>query len=860
MNKWTMWVTGSGLSLLFVAVAVALAHRDSRNEIDPVETTPTVEAQSAAPVTLAWQSPSTARPATTPIAESPPTNTVFHDQASSRPTLGLPTFDQVAEGNNAQNDAADSTAASHIVASGSSPLSSLPPQSGDMDTGDAGSGDFVQLANYEDSSEEVVRGNDETPTPGQPTPATSPAAPAMSPFPFTKQPTPAAAPNTLPSTANSNAAPIAEMAQLPTLPQALQNTQNGLKKVADSAAETATEVGQALDPRRILGGTSTDSNAAPRTLMPAPTGSLPTGTPTTNNMPQTFPGSSNNTNALRNPPASLGAPATIGGAPITGAAPTLGGGAPNNQPTSSANNSPNPNGSAPVATFGSSNTTTNRSISNNYSSGNSLGDSSTGSFSSGRNYATSTYALASADPGERTIEGPQTPALQLIKRAPEEVRVGRNVTFTMIVKNTGTAIARQVQVSDVVPNGTRFVAAQPAIQPDNNGELLWDLGDLPPGNERVIQLQLIPETEGEIGSVASVTFASLASVRTLATQPKITLTHNVAEQVLLSKSFAVQLKITNEGTGVAESVSLEADLPANLKCSAGAQIVADIDRLQPGETKVVDLPLQAIEPGQANLQLRVISEDEEVTQQDVSLLITAPQLQVAIQGPTKRYIERQARYVMKVENIGNASATNLDLVAQLPKGFRFNGTGQKGQYDASRHAVLWSLEELPAGIAAEVELDIIPVDMGAQPLLFQVAADLNAQAKTESTVNVEGLSELSFTISDDNDPVEVEGETNYSIKVTNNGTRADSQVQLVVELPRGANLVGQPDAPVESTLNGNQILFSPLAAMKAKETVEYQFTIRWTEEGQQNVRALVTSQNRSVPVTKEEGIEVYRDR
>lgn len=233
---------------------------------------------------------------------------------------------------------------------------------------------------------------------------------------------------------------------------------------------------------------------------------------------------------------------------------------------------------------------------------------------------------------------------------------------------------------------------------------------------------------------------------------------------------------------------------------------------------------------------------------------------MSISGPTKRYIERQARYVLKVENIGNASATNLDLVAQLPKGFRFNGTGQKGQYDASRHAVLWSLEELAAGIAAEVELDILPVDIGTQALRFQVAADLNAQAQTETTVNVEGLSELSFTISDDNDPVEVEGETNYSIKVSNNGTRADAQVQLVVELPKGAELVGDPDAPVQCSLNGTQMIFAPIPSMKAKDTVEYQFTIRWTVEGQQNVRALVTSQNRSVPVTKEEGIEVYRDR
>lgn len=835
MNKWTMWVTGSSLSLVFVAVAVALAHRDSRNEIDPVETAPTVEAPSAAPVTLAWQPNSQLDSDGQDDGSKVAPNQ--HEQATGKPPIGLPTFDQVVE------DSASNNATTH-----NTPVSATPPTN-------AG---FVELASYEEESEAIVRGNDETTAgSGQPTPATPPAAPAMSPFPFTKQPTPAGTTNTQASSGNSNA-PIAEMAQLPTLPQALQTTQDGLKKVADSAAETVSEVGQALDPRRVLGGAASDNTAAPRTLLPNPTGSLPPSGLQTG-LPPTGTNTPNNasSNALRNPPASLGAPAALGGSTTIGA-PT--GMAPPPAAGIGSGNAPNNNSSAPVATFGSGNMPTNRSVSNNYSSGNTLGDSSQGSFSSGRSYANSNISLASADPGERTTEGPQTPALQLIKRAPEEVRVGRNVTFTMIVKNTGTAIARQVQVSDAIPNGTRFVSSQPAIQPDNNGELLWDLGDLPPGNERVIQLQLIPESEGEIGSVASVTFASLASVRTLATQPKISLSHNVAEQVLLSKSFAVQLKITNDGTGVAESVSLEADLPANLKCAAGSQIVADIDRLQPGETKVVDLPLQAIEPGQSNIQLRVISEEEEVSTQDVSVLVTAPQLQVAIQGPTKRYIERQARYVMKVENIGNASATNLDLVAQLPKGFRFNGTGQKGQYDASRHAVLWSLEELPAGIAAEVELDIIPVDMGAQPLLFQVAADLNTQAKTESTVNVEGLSELSFTISDDNDPVEVEGETNYSIKVTNNGTRADAQVQLVVELPRGATLVGEPDAPVQSTLNGNQILFSPLPAMKAKETIEYQFTIRWTEEGQQNVRALVTSQNRSVPVTKEEGIEVYRDR
>ena len=869
MNKWTMWLTGSGLSLLFVAIAVALAHRDSRNEIDPVSTTPVVEAPSATPVTFAWENQAaerttSANPTKLPATDDSSSSSISSletnsnaapsglagssiptTDASTNPAVGLPTFGAF---DPTSNDQPQPNQHAGVQRSGvqRSGTDGLPPAETAFSPPPAHADQFVQLANYQSSEEEVIRANDEPPT-GQPTPAASPAAPLMSPFPFTKSPA-ASAPAT--ATNNTATATAAEIAQLPTLPQAIKKTEDGLKKVADQAAETMNGVGQALDPRRAFGAAQ-DPPAQPRTLSTPAASGLSTLLPQAGNAPA-FNG--NNT-----PPANNQPPATLG-------TPTAGNG-PRSLPTgnnSLGNNSRgNPAGAAPpVATFGAGNPPTNRNVTNSsipeiYSS---QGGPNSGGFSSGRSTIPANTSLASASPGERGSEGPQAPSLQLTKRAPEEVRIGRPATFTMTVKNVGTALARQVQVVDVVPTGTQFVAAQPPIQPDSNGELIWDLGDLPPGNERIIQLQLLPETEGEIGSVASVSFAAVAGVRTLATQPKLVLTHNVVEQVLLSKNFYIQLKLTNEGSGAADNVSLEADLPANLKCSAGSQIVANIKSLKPGESKTIDLPLQAIDPGEAQIRLRVLAEDEEFSNQSVSLMVTAPQLQVAINGPTKRFIERQARYSMKVENVGNASATNLDLIVQLPKGFRFNGTGQKGQYDAARHAVLWSLEELPAGIAAEVELDVIPVEMGNQPLLFQATADLNAQSKTEATINVEGLSELSFSIADDNDPVEIDGETTYSVKVSNSGTRADAQVQLVVELPRGATLVGEPEGPAQSTVTGNQIVFAPLASMKAKDEVEYQFTIRWTEEGQQILRARVTSQNRSVPVTQEESTEVILDR
>jgi uncharacterized repeat protein (TIGR01451 family) len=875
MRKWTVRLGVIGLSTVFVVAAIALAHRDSRNEIDSSSTAPTIAAEEASPVTLAWKP-----------TEKPETSSDTPTSASTPPPLGFP-----------------SVPASPF----STPESNPPVSIGNVaPTTD----DQVALASSLEAltqEQDIVRGNDESPEEETSTPK-----PAMVPFPFTKSAPNAAGapfPSTSPNTAPGTSEPVAEVAQLPNIPKALAQTGEGLKKVAEKTSQAIGDVGKALDPSQLLGtpanggqdiGANNIDPRQPRTLADPPAGlpSLIPGNRGSNAPPAGFgsPPPPTLGNPSTQPPNNLGRPnanstpqplstpnnnGSFGTTPGNRELPPTSRAIPNSttdrNPADTSNTLPT-NGS-PIATFGTNgsiggrsnnalpnNAQLNNGQPNNTQPGSAAGSidpTSPGGFSSSRSNTSlnsTNLSLVSASPGERTIEGAQTPSLQLSKRAPEEVRIGRPSTFTLTVKNSGAVTARQVQVIDSVPLGTKFVDAQPPTQPDSNGSLVWDLGDLPPGNERAIQVQLIPEQEGEIGSVASVTFAAVAGVRTLATQPKLVLKHNVAEQVLLSDQFAVQLQITNEGTGIAEQVTLEADLPAALKCTAGSQIVADIGDLPPGKSQTIKLPLQAVEAGDANIALRLISEDEVFSNETITTSIASPKLQVAIDGPTRRFIERQARFILKVENTGNAPATNVDLVAQLPKGFRFNGTGQKGQYDASRHAVLWSLEELPPGVTADVELDVLPVDIGNQSLIFEAVADLDQESKMETTVAVEGLSELSFAIDDDNDPIEVDGETTYTIKVANNGTRADSQVQLSVELPRGATLVGRPEAPVDAQANENQLTFAPLAEMKAKDAVQYRFTVRWAEAGLQVLRARVTSQNRSVPVLKEEATEVYLDR
>ena len=124
-------------------------------------------------------------------------------------------------------------------------------------------------------------------------------------------------------------------------------------------------------------------------------------------------------------------------------------------------------------------------------------------------------------PGEKRLEGPQTPQITIQKSAPPEVQVGRPAVFRVTVRNTGTIPAGNFRISDQVPRGTRLLATTPQASQGSRGELVWSLGSLGPGAEASVEMQLMPTAEGEIGSVATVHFDADATVRTVSTRPRL---------------------------------------------------------------------------------------------------------------------------------------------------------------------------------------------------------------------------------------------------------------------------------------------------------------------------------------------------
>jgi hypothetical protein len=279
--------------------------------------------------------------------------------------------------------------------------------------------------------------------------------------------------------------------------------------------------------------------------------------------------------------------------------------------------------------------------------------------------------------------------------------------------------------------------------------------------------------------------------------------------------------------------------------------------LAPGEVRRQVLRLRAVAPGVVNSEIRLTGDDGLSAVDTVPIEIIAPALAVELEGPARRFLERQATYQIRLANVGSAEATNVEVVAYLDRGFSFVGTEHQGQYDPSRHAVFWSLAELPPEAQGTVPLTLLPIEAGERAIKLEARGDLNLVSRSEKRVTVDAPADLTFAITDDADPIEIGTMATYEIKIMNRGAGDDADVNLKLQLPDGLELVSsESDA---STDGKGLIVFAPQAVIPARGEIVHRIRVKGAKPGTQIVRAVVTSRAVPTAVTKEESTTVYSD-
>ncbi len=464
-------------------------------------------------------------------------------------------------------------------------------------------------------------------------------------------------------------------------------------------------------------------------------------------------------------------------------------------------------------------------------------------------------------PGDRQLEGVQSPALTVEKLSPREIQVNQSADFEIVVRNVGRVNAEDVQVHDQIPAGTEFQGAAPeptSVTPDRR--IHWNIGSLKSGQEKRIKFQLKPIQPGEIGSVAHVTFATQASMRTLVTKPVLEITHQTKPTVLIGSDVILDVVVTNKGDGAANNVLIQEDVPNQLEYQGGyRELEYEIGTLLPGQSKRVKLGLKAAQIGRTKNLIFASAAGGLRAQHEIELEVVAPRLTTTADGPTRRYLQREVAHQFKVGNQGTSPATNVDLIAKLPAGLRFVSANNQGEYKPASHAVVWSIAELGMNVNAAVELVTMPVDVGSQNIKFEAVADLNQKSAIEQELNVEHLIDVFFDIDDVVDPIEIGADTSYQIRIVNQGTQAATNVQLQIEFPNGL-VPTAVEGNLQNQIQGQRIQFAPISSMKPGDQLQLLVRAKGQAAGDHRVVVVMQADGRQTPVSKEESTRVYADR
>jgi uncharacterized repeat protein (TIGR01451 family) len=461
-------------------------------------------------------------------------------------------------------------------------------------------------------------------------------------------------------------------------------------------------------------------------------------------------------------------------------------------------------------------------------------------------------------PGEKQLEGAQAPSVTIEKRAPAEIQVGKPATFTIVVRNTGSVAAQGVEVHDVIPHGTQLVSTNPPAKRGPQGELIWELATLKPNAEATVQVQLMPLSEGEIGSVATLHFSAHASARTNATRPQLAIDVSAPQRAMIGSDVLLKIRLSNPGTGAATGVVMTEVVPPGLKHTAGSELEFEVGTLKPGDHRELDLVLTAAQAGPVTNLLTARAEGNVAAEARTQLDVIAPALKVDLTGPKRRYLERSAVYNISVSNPGTAPAKDVVLTATLPKGLKFVEANNAGQYDPATGAVYWSMEELPPQETGTVTLTALPTEPGELKLHIQGRAQQGLTDEHDETVVVEGIAAILFELVDVNDPIEIGGETSYEIRVINQGSKAANNVRLVALLPPQMQALSA-EGPVRYVVDGQRVLFDSLSQLAPKADTTYTVKVKALEAGDLRLRVQVVTDEIRTPITKEESTRVYSE-
>jgi uncharacterized repeat protein (TIGR01451 family) len=438
-----------------------------------------------------------------------------------------------------------------------------------------------------------------------------------------------------------------------------------------------------------------------------------------------------------------------------------------------------------------------------------------------------------------------------------EITVGRECRCELVVKNSGVGAASNVAVEAFFPTSVRLIDADPKPSTADD-HLTWTVPTHAAGAEERIAITLIPSEQGDLQVSAFVRYTEAAATTLAVREPQLKVSLSGPAEVAIGETVSQTITVANPGTGTADNVTVEVMLPPGLEHAKGTKIAMPIGSLSAGQTQVIRLALFATQGGPQTIQVHATA--GETLRHDASseVIVSAPTLKVIAEGPSLRYVGRDAVYRIRVTNDGGAAANNVRVAHAVPSGFDFIRADKGGKYEAGPSQIVWYVGRVEAGQSVDLAAELTATDLGNHKHVVTITGEGGATSQAVVDTAVDGTASLVVEVLDLDDPVEVGAETAYEVRVRNEGTKAASNVAISCQVPEGVAALSAR-GPTAHQGDPSMLTFAPIEELEPGKTALYRVVVRGTAPGKHRFRVRLTSDSIDEPLVHEELTHYYAD-